>query len=164
MRNAQVRCGGEQLFLSSRTPALIKSILFYFVSSGLLSKLQIPKRKKPTTQGRRSLSLLKGSWETFWDCGVDDVNLPQSPLEDMGFPLEGFPDSHASGGQGSELDQDVATLTDDTAWSSDEELTPLFTTNFPRTPHPNALRGEDRPDGELLGIGAPSSIRPDILQ
>lgn len=121
----------------------------------------------PTTQGpepRRSLSLFKGSWETFWDCGVDDVNLPQSPLEDIGFPIGRFPDSHASGGQDDELDQDVATLTDDIAWSSDEELTPLFTSNFLRTPHPNALRGEGRPDGELLEIGAPSSIRPDILQ
>jgi len=99
----------------------------------------------------------------LWDCEVDDVNLPQSPVGDIGFPPGSFPDYHAGGEQDSELDQDVATPTNGTTWSSDEELTPLFSSNFPRTPHPDALRGEDHPDGELLGISAPSPMRPDTL-
>jgi len=134
---------------------------------GLLSKLQIPKLKKRTTQGPvpRSLSFYKGPWVILWDCEVDDVNFPQSesPVEDVGFPRGSFPDCHASGEQDSELDQDVATPTNCTAWSSDEELTPLFSSNFPRTPHSNTLRGEVHPDGELLGISAPSPIRSDTL-
>jgi hypothetical protein len=140
---------------------------FCFVSPGLLSKLQIPKLKKRTTQGPvpRSLSFYKGPWVILWDCEVDDVNFPQSesPVEDVGFPRGSFPDCHASGEQDSELDQDVATPTNCTGWSSDEELTPLFSSNFPRTPHPNTLRGEVHPDGELLGISAPSPIRSDTL-
>lgn len=103
---------------------------------------------------------------TLWDCEVDDVNLPrsESPVEDIGFPRGSFPDYHASEEQDSELDQDhVASPTDSTAWSSDEELTPLFSSNFPRTPHPNTLRDEDHSDGELLEISAPSPIRSDTL-
>jgi hypothetical protein len=140
--------------------------LFYFVPPGLLSKLQIRKRKEPTTQRphrRPSFLNSKVFWVTLWDWEVDDVNLPHSPPEDVGFLPGGFPDYRASEEQDSELDQDVATPTNDTAWSSDEELTPLFSSNFPRTPHPDALRGEGHPDREPLGISAPSPIRPDTL-
>lgn len=87
---------------------------------------------------RRSPSFYKGPWVTLWVYEVD-VNLPQSPVEDVGFPPEGFPNYHASGEQDSELDQDVATPTSGTAWNSDEELTPLFSSNFPRIPHPDAF-------------------------
>lgn len=64
------------------------------------------------------------------------MNLPQSPVEDVGLP-----NYHASEEQDSELDQGVATPTSGTTWSSDE-LTPLFSSNFPETPHPNAFKGE----------------------
>jgi hypothetical protein len=163
VHTAQVRC--EQLSLSSLALWLLLNP-FYFVSPGLLSKLHVPSRKKPTTKGpvpRLILSLSEQPWETLWDCGVDNVNLPQSqsPVEDVSFPPGSFPNCHASGEQDCEMDQDVATPTNGTAWSSDEELTPLFSSNFPRIPHPNALRGEDHPDRELLGISAPSPIRPD---
>ncbi len=84
----------------------------------------------------------------MWGCDVDDASLPQSPLEDGGFPPKGFPDYHASSEQDSEFDQDVATPTNGTAWSSDEELTPLFSSNFPTTPNPNTMRREGHPDGE----------------
>jgi hypothetical protein len=94
---------------------------------------------------------------TLWDCEVDDVNLPHSPPEDVVFPPGSFPGYRASEGQDSELDQDVATPTNDTAWSSDEELTPLFSSNFPRTPHPNALGGVGHPDGEAPGNQRPKS-------
>jgi len=87
----------------------------------------------------------------LWGCNVDDANLPQSHLEDVGFPPKGFPDYHANGGQDNEVDQDVATLANGTVWSSesDEEPTPLFFfSNFPTTPNPNAMRCEGHPDGE----------------
>jgi len=124
--------------------------------SGLLYTLRllILKRKKSTSQApepRRRPSFYEGSWVTLWDRDVDDANLPQSPLEDIGFPQGSFPDYHASGEQDSEVGQDVATPTSGTAWNSDEsdeELTPLFSSNFPRTPIPNALRGEGHPDGD----------------
>jgi hypothetical protein len=141
VQTARVRCDGEQLFLSSLALWVLLNP-FYSVSPGLLSKLHIPKLKKPTIQTqdpmpRRNPSY-KGSWVILWDCDVDDVILPQSPVEDVGFPPEGFPNYHASGEQDSELDQDVATPTSGTAWSSDEEPSPPFSSNFPRTPHPNA--------------------------
>jgi hypothetical protein len=71
---------------------------------------------------------------------------------------------HTSGEQDGVLDQDVATPTNATAWGSDEELTPRFSSNFPRTPYPNALRGEGQLDGELLGISAPSHNGQETLQ
>jgi hypothetical protein len=127
--------------------------LSYFVSPDFLSKLHIhiPKR-------RRRLSSEEESWEILWDYDSgEDMNLPQSPL---GFPPGRFP---GGGERDSELDQDVATPTSGTAWSSDAEPTPLISSHFPRTPHPNALSGEGHPDGELLGISAPSPIKPDTL-
>jgi hypothetical protein len=87
---------------------------------------------------RRSASYLQGSWVTLWAC-------------------------HANGEQDCELDQDVATRTNAMAWSSDEELTPRFSSYFPRTPYPNALKGEGQPDEDLLGIGAPNPIMPETL-
>ncbi len=88
---------------------------------------------------------------TLWGCDVDDdVNSPQSPLEDVDFHSGSFLDHHTRREQDRERDQNVATPTNDTAWSSDEELTPLFSSNFPTTPGPNALQHEDHPDGELL--------------
>jgi len=161
-RTAQVWCAGEGSFSSLALRFLLN--IRDFVSPGLLSKLKIPKRKMSTTQApelRRTPSFYEGSRVTLWDCDEDDVNFPQSPLEDVSFPPRSSPDYDAVGERDSELGQDVATPMNGTAWSSDEELTPLFSSNFPRTPHPNALRGESHSDGELLEISTPSPIRPD---
>lgn len=135
--------------LSSLALRLLLNLL-YFVSPGLLSKLHIPKRKKPTTHGlepHQSPSFNGEIWSTLWDCGLDefDVNLSRSPPEDVGCPPGSFPDYHANGEQDSELGQDVTTPTNGTACSSDEELTPLFSSNFPRTLRPNALGEEVSP-------------------
>jgi hypothetical protein len=145
-RASQIGCDGEQLFISSFALRLLLN-LFYFASTGFLPKLHIP---RPTTQ------CPKGPWVTFWDSG-EDV-LPRSPHEDV---TGSFPDYHASGEQDSGLDQDVATPTDSTAWSTDEELTPPFFSKFPRTPHPNALTGEGHSNGKVPGINTSSPIRPD---
>jgi hypothetical protein len=81
---------------------------------------------------------------TLWGYDVDDdVNLPQSPLEDGDFHSGSFLDRHTRREQEREPDQNAATPTNDTAWSSDEELTPLFSSNFPTTPGTKALRQED---------------------
>ena len=110
---------------------------------GLPPKLRIlpPKRKQTTTQApepRRSSSFSKGPWETLWGC---DSESPESPIEGIDFPSGGFPDCHAE--QDSELDHDAVTPTNGASWSSDEELTPLFSSNFPSDA--NASRREDRP-------------------
>ena len=132
-------------------------------SPGFLTKLQIPKRKEPTTQGPEPRRSYEGSWKTLWDCDEDDGSLPQSPLEGVSFHPGSFLDYHDSEEQDSELDQNVATPTNGAAWSSDEEHTPLFSSNFPRTPHLNALNAEGHADGKLLEISAPSPVRPDTL-
>jgi hypothetical protein len=133
----------------TRIPSLIPS------SIGLPPKLRIlpPNRKKSSTQvpvPRPSLSYLNGPCETLWACDDDGVSL----IDSVESPLEGsFSGLH--GEEDSELDQDVATPTNGNPWSSDEELTPLFFSNFPSTLDPNALRHEDHPDGKLL---KPSSL------
>ena len=95
---------------------------------------------------RPSLSYLNGPCETLWACDEDGVTL----IESVESPLEGsFPD--LLGDQDSELDHDdVATPTNGNPWSSDEELTPLFFSNFPNTLDPSALSCEGHPDGKLL--------------
>lgn len=100
----------------------------------------------------------------MWGCDEEGGSLPQSPFEGVSFLPGSFLDHHDSEEQDSELDQNVATPTNGAGWNSDEEHTPLFSSNFPRTPHPNALIAEGHADGELLGISAPSPIRPDTLQ
>ena len=82
-------------------------IRFTFVSIGLLSKFQIrvPKREKPTTQAPEP-HRSASFFEGTWETLWTDC----------------------------ELDQGVATPTNATEWSSDEELTPRFCSNFPRTP------------------------------
>jgi hypothetical protein len=130
---------------------------------GLPPKLRIlpPKRKKSTTQvpvPRPSLSFLNGPCETLWACDEDGVDL----IESVESPLEGsFPDLHWE--QDSELDQDLATPTNDNSWSSDGELTPQFFSNFPSTLEPDPLRHEGHPDGKLLEsvLQASSPIEPD---
>ena len=56
------------------------------------------------------------------------------------------------------LDEDVATPTNGNSWTSDEELTPLFSSNFPSTQDPNALRREDHSMMESASI----PIEPDM--
>jgi len=106
-----------------------------------------PKRKKTLTQipePRRNSSFLKGSWETVWGCDVDDVDFVESPPKDEDPPLDSVPD------QDSGLDEVVATPTNGAPWSTDGEITPMFSSNFPSTPDPNALRCDDHPDAESL--------------
>jgi len=111
---------------------------------GLPPKLRIipPKRKQSTTQApepRRSSSFSKGPWETLWGCDLESL---ESPVEGIDFPSGIFPDHHAE--QGSEFDHDVSTPTNGApSWSSNEELTPLLSSNFPS--NSNASRREDRP-------------------
>jgi hypothetical protein len=106
-----------------------------------------PKRKKTLTQGpepRRNSSFLKGSWETVWAYDVDDC--VESPPEDLYLPFDSDPD------QDSRLDEVVATPTNGTSWSTDGEITPMFS-NFRSTSEPNALRHEGHPDVESLQTG-----------
>ena len=106
-----------------------------------------PKRKKTLTQipePRRNSSFLKGSWETVWGCDVDDVDFVESPPEDEDPPLDSVPD------QDSGLDEVVATPTNGAPWSTDGEITPMFSSNFPSTPDPNALRRDNHPDAGSL--------------
>ena len=113
----------------------------YSLSVALPPKLRIlpPKRKNTTTQApepRQGSSFSKGPWETLWDCDLE----AESPIEED-FHLGSFPDYHAE--QGSEPDEDVATPVNGTSWTSDEELTPLFSSNFPtRSTDPNASMRE----------------------
>jgi hypothetical protein len=143
---ATTRFGAAALFFSH---PLSKS---YSLSVALPPKLRIlpPKRKYSTTQApepRRSSSFSKGPWETLWGCD-SDLESVESPLQ-VDFPLESFPDYHPE--QGSVFDEDVATPTNGTSWTSDEELTPLFSSNFPSTQDPNALRCEDHSMMESFG-------------
>jgi hypothetical protein len=123
----RTRFGAVAVFSSH---ALSKSLLIsYSLSVALPPKLRIlpPKRKNTTTQApepRRGSSFSKGPWETLWDCDLE----AESPIEED-FHLGSFPDYHAE--QGSEPDEDVATPVNGTSWTSDEELTPLFSSNFP---------------------------------
>jgi len=110
-------------------------------------KILPPKRKKTLTQvpePRRNPSFLKGSWETVWACDVDDMDFVESPPEDVGSPLGSVPD------QDSGLDEVVTTPTNGTPWSTDGEITPMFSSNFPSAPDPTAMRHGDRPDAESL--------------
>jgi hypothetical protein len=140
----------------------------YFLSVGLPPMLKIfpPKRNKSTTQApepHRFPSFSKELWETVWDCDADGENLVESvesPLEDVDSPSEGYPFPDYRGEQDSKPDQDVATPTNGAPWSSDGELTPLFSSNFPGTLDPNALRCKSRPSEELLET-EPSPIEPD---
>ena len=93
---------------------LVLQILLYlfFVSPlGLVPNLNIwvitPKSKMSTAQASEpcwSPSFYDWTWENLWGCDVDDVNLPQSPPKDGGFPPKGFPDYHASSEKDSEFD------------------------------------------------------------
>ena len=115
----------KSLVCANRRPSPVSSSFLFLartpdlnVSPGLLSKLKISKREKPTSQAPDLCPSpsFEGRWVTLWAY-------------------------QASEEQDYEPDQDVATPTDATAWSSDEELTPRFS-DFPRTLYPNALTGE----------------------
>jgi hypothetical protein len=159
---ASTRFGAATPFPLTRTPRS------NYLSIGLPPKLRIlpPKRKKSTTQApepRRSLSFSMGTWETVWSCDVDDVDLVEpveSPLEDLDSPPGGSPSPDYRGDPDSELDQDVATPTNGNPWSSDGELTPLFSSNLPSALDSNPLGYEGRPGGELLE-SAPSPTEPE---
>jgi len=106
-----------------------------------------PKRKKTLTQipePRRNSSFLKGSWETVWGCDVDDVDFVESPPEDEDLSLDSVPEQDRG------LDEVVATPTNGAPWSTDGEITPMFSSNFPSTPDPNALKCGGHPDAESL--------------
>jgi hypothetical protein len=161
--NASARFGVASLF------SYHSYSMSYPLSIGLPSKLRIlPPKRKSTTQApepRRSLSFSKETWETVWSCDEDDVIMvesAESPLEGVDTPSGSFlfPDYHRE--QDRELDQDVSTPTNGTPWSSesDGELTPLFSSNFPGTLNPNALRCDGHPGGKLLDSVVPSPIEP----
>jgi hypothetical protein len=79
----------------------------------------------------------------MWDCDAEGSYLVESPPdEDADGLLDG---ALGSGVQGEELDE-VTTPTYDASWSTDEEATPLFSSNFPRLPDHRDLRDE----GKLL--------------
>jgi len=106
---------------------------------GLPSMLRIlpPKRKKTLTQIpelRRNSSFLKGSWETVWGCDVDDVDFVESPPEDEDLPLDSVLDQDRG------FDEVAAAPTNGAPWSTDGEITPMLSSNFPSTPDPNVLR------------------------
>ncbi|KAI0299600.1 hypothetical protein BC826DRAFT_39580 [Russula brevipes] len=133
---------------------------------GLPSGLKIlpPKPKRSPTQlpePRRNSSFLKGSWEMVWGCDEDGVDLVETPPEeDVYAPPDSVLD-HV--GQDSELDQDVATPTNGSPWSTDGEITPLFSSNFPSIPDPSDLRHVGHPTsiGEPLRNDAPHPTDPD---
>ena len=79
----------------------------------------------------------------MWDCDAEGSYLVESlPDEDA----DGLLGSALGGGvQGAKLDE-VTTPTCDASWSTDEEATPLFSSNFPRQPDPRDLWDE----GKLL--------------
>ncbi|KAI9441766.1 hypothetical protein H4582DRAFT_1934823 [Lactarius indigo] len=95
---------------------------------GIPSKLWIlPPKRRHSTQApepRRS-SFLTGSWETMWDCDAEGSYL-------------------ATGVQCEELDREVTTPICDASWNTDEETTPLFSSNFPRQPDHRELWDEGR--------------------
>jgi hypothetical protein len=90
---------------------------------------------------------------------VNLVESFESPPEDVDSPSGSFIFSDYHREQDSELDQDVVTPTNGTPWSSDGELTPMFSSNFPSTLDPKALRCEG--PGEELPESEPSPIEPD---
>jgi len=52
--------------------------------------------------------------------------------------------------QDSGRDEGVARPTNGTPWTTDGEITPMVSSNFPSTPDPNALRCENHLDAESL--------------
>ena len=90
----------------------------------------------------------------MWGCDVDDMGFVEPPLEnDVDSSLDSVPD------QDSGHDQVVATHTNDAPWSTDWEITLMFSYNFPSTPDldPNSWKREGHPDAESLPT---SSSRP----
>ena len=119
------------------------------MSPGFPSKLRILplKRQKTPTQlpePHRNSSFLKGSWETVWGCDLDDMDFVEPPLEgDVDSSSDSVPD------QDSGHDQVVATPRNGDPWSTDGEITPMFSSNFPSTPGPNSWKHECHPDAEF---------------
>ncbi|KAH9986906.1 hypothetical protein BJV74DRAFT_796676 [Russula compacta] len=113
------------------------------------------KTQESSTQApepRRNSSFLKGSWETVWGCDEEDVSLVESPPDE---DLDAFSDSVPEHGEKDSIpDQDVATPMNNTLWGTDGEITPQFSSNFPSTLDPDALRHEGHPDGEFSRINA----------
>ena len=130
--------------LSLLSPLLWSDFLFVCISLGSPSKLRArllpPKRKKSTAQvpEPRQNSFLKGTWETVWGCDVDDVGLVETPFEDIDSPLDSVPD------QGNGLDEvATATPTNGAPYSKDEDITPIFSSDFPSSSDPNVWKGEE---------------------
>ena len=149
---AGTRFGGSSEWPLSPLIPWLKFSFHVCLALGLPSMLRIlpPKRKKTLTQipePHRNASYLKGSWETVWGCDVNDVDFVESPPEDLD-PLDSAP------GQDSGLDEIIATPTNGAPWSTDGEITPMFSSNFPSTPNPDALRCEGHPDAESLRTSA----------
>ncbi|KAI9510131.1 hypothetical protein F5148DRAFT_1282223 [Russula earlei] len=136
---------------------------------GIPSKLRLlpPKRKRSSTQvpePRRNSPFLEGSWEAVWDCDVDiaNGNFVEPPLEE---------DVNVSGsvsdyqGQDNQLDHDFVTPTNGDPWSTNGEITPQFSSNFPNTPNPGPLGRKGHFDRcrEFLGFNAshPADSEPD---
>ncbi|KAH9964985.1 hypothetical protein BC827DRAFT_904642 [Russula dissimulans] len=144
------RFGGKPIaapinFLRSRSHCL-------FLFPGLPARLRIlpPKRRRSSAQApepRRNSSFLTGSWETVWGCDhIDsDGSFVEPPLEEdaLASASDGVP---GYGGQDNESDWDhdvsTPTLAHGAPWSTDGEITPPFSSTFPNTPNPSALKCE----------------------
>ena len=122
------------------------------------------RKRSPTqvSEPRRNSSLLKGSWETVWDCDAEEIYLVESPPdEDVDAPSDAV---LGYGEQESELDHSVATPTCDASWYGDGEATPLFSSNFPtQHDHPEGLKHEDNPDEKLSRIDTLHTTEPATL-
>ncbi len=80
----------------------------------------------------------------MWDCDAEGSYLVELlPDEDAERLLDGV---QGSGVQGEKLDRETTTPTYSTSWKTDEEATPLFSSNFPRQPDHRDLWG----GGKLL--------------
>jgi hypothetical protein len=65
-----------------------------------------------------------------WGCDVDDVDFVEPPLEgDVDSPSDNVADDQDSG-----FGHALATPTNVAPWSTDGEVTPRFSSNFPSTP------------------------------
>ena len=73
--------------------------------------------------------------------------------EDVDSPLDRIPD------QDSGLDEVVATPTNGASWTTDGEITPMFSSNFLSTPDSSALRCEGHPDPESLRTSTSRSTK-----
>jgi len=108
-----------------------------------------PKRQKTPTQlpePHRDSSFLKGSWETVWGCDVDDMDFVEPPLDSEG-DVDSSSDSVPY--QDSGHDQVVATPRNGAPWSTDGEITPMFSSNFPSTPDANSWKHGCHPNAEF---------------